>query len=315
VEGVIALEGAAFSWEARRFEGGRDDTVRAKGLGSGGVCTAIEAGDADGVGTDGGSSPCGVLVVNICRRGRGVGLGVGEVGPDGRRDGPRMGRGRERSFSRGSGGLRARGRWARRRIGLPQGPRGRQFPRPMKAMDRWLQRWRIRQACRWVPSGARVVDVGAHRGELLAALGERLNEGWGVEGTLETPVAGPRYRIEPGLFPEVAPEAAGWDVVTMLAVLEHVPPARQPALAAACARVLRPGGRVIVTVPSPRVDGILAVLRGLRLVHGMSLEEHFGFEPAAVPGVFAPPDFVLLRHERFQLGLNHLFVFVRSGGD
>lgn len=182
----------------------------------------------------------------------------------------------------------------------------------MKAMDRWLQRWRVRRACRWVPARARVIDVGAHHGELFAALGDRLAEGWGVEGTLAAPLIGPRFRIEPGWFPAVAPPSGEWDAVTMLAVLEHVPVAQQPALVAACARLLRPGGRVIVTVPSPRVDTILAVLRALRLIDGMSLEEHYGFDPASVPTIFAPPEFSPVRRERFQFGLNHLYVFART---
>jgi SAM-dependent methyltransferase len=109
----------------------------------------------------------------------------------------------------------------------------------------------------------------------------------------------------------VSPPDAEWDVVTMLAVLEHIPPAEQIRIAAACARLLRPGGRVIITVPSPAVDHILAVLRRLRLIEGMSLEQHYGFAPADTVRIFAPPAFRLHRRETFQLGLNHLFIFER----
>lgn len=66
---------------------------------------------------------------------------------------------------------------------------------------------------------------------------------------------------------------------------------------------------MVITVPAKSVDHILTLLRALRLIDGMSLEEHFGFEVAETPAVFSPPRFRLRHHGRFQLGLNHLFVF------
>jgi hypothetical protein len=54
------------------------------------------------------------------------------------------------------------------------------------------------------------------------------------------------------------------------------------------------------------------VLKALRLVHGMSLEQHYGFDVRQVTALFSPPDFELVRHRRFELGLTNLFVFRRS---
>jgi predicted SAM-dependent methyltransferase len=51
----------------------------------------------------------------------------------------------------------------------------------------------------------------------------------------------------------------------MLAVLEHIPRADQPALAEACYELLKVGGRVIIAAPSRAVDYILSVLRFMRL--------------------------------------------------
>ena len=182
----------------------------------------------------------------------------------------------------------------------------------MKALDRFIQRWRMRQAMRFIPAAARVIDVGAHEGELFHALGTRLQEGFGIEPLRKDPLTAANFTIVPGFFPASRPPAGDWDAVTMLAVLEHVPTKEQPALAAACHELLKPGGRVIITVPAKAVDHILAGLRFLRLIDGMSLEEHYGFEPADTRRIFAAPQFRLLHRSRFQGGLNHLFVFERT---
>ena len=183
----------------------------------------------------------------------------------------------------------------------------------MKALDRFIQRWRMRQAMRFIPSRARVIDVGAHEGELFLALGNGLVRGYGIEPLRKTALEAPNFTVVPGFFPAVRPVDGGWDAVTMLAVLEHVPAREQPALAAACHDLLKPGGRVIITVPARAVDHILATLRLLRLIDGMSLEEHYGFEPRDTLSIFAAPGFRLAHRSRFQGGLNHLFVFERTG--
>jgi hypothetical protein len=181
----------------------------------------------------------------------------------------------------------------------------------MKRLDRFIQRWRMRQAIRFVPAGARVIDIGAHEGELFEAIGSGLVEGFGVEPLRKTMLKGKKFTVVPGFFPAVLPAGGEWNAVTMLAVLEHVPTTEQPALAAACHDLLRPGGRVIVTVPAKAVDHILGVLRFLRLIDGMSLDEHYGFEPGDTEKIFAAPKFRLINRSRFQGGLNHLYVFER----
>ena len=67
-----------------------------------------------------------------------------------------------------------------------------------------------------------------------------------------------------------------------------------------------------MTVPSARVDGLLRALRWLRWVDGLSLEEHHGYDPRDTVLLACSVGFELERHERFELGLNHLFVFRRS---
>ena len=182
----------------------------------------------------------------------------------------------------------------------------------MKTVDRILQRWRMRRAIAFLPDPVRLIDVGAFHGELFEALGPRLAEGFGLEPLLTGRRTGRHYTIEPGFFPQCRPDHGGWNAVTLLAVLEHIPRKEQAALADACHGLLAPGGRVIITVPGRAVDTLLAILKFLRLIDGMSLEEHYGFEPKDTAAIFAAPRFRLLHQSRFQLGLNHLFVFEKQ---
>ena len=177
----------------------------------------------------------------------------------------------------------------------------------MKTVDRLLQSWRERKARAWLSEGARVLDIGCHQGEFLEKLGPAVRATVGLD-PLATPRETPRYRLlavpfaEPTPFPDHS-----FDAITLLATLEHI---RDKApLAREARRLLVPGGRLIITLPSPRVDNIVHTLVKLGLADGMSLEEHHGFDPIDTSAIFQAAGLQLECHETFQLGLNHLFVF------
>ena len=182
----------------------------------------------------------------------------------------------------------------------------------MKYIDRLLQRWRIAKARPFIAKGARVLDVGSADGALFQHLGTPLGGGMGIDPTLRQDTTLGDIPLIAGLFPKDMPPVPAFDAITMLAVLEHFPAAEYETLRSGCARFLKPGGHLIITVPSPQVDRILEVLQAVRLIDGMSLEEHHGFDVGATATVFPPPDFQLVSHQRFQLGLNNLFVFRRA---
>jgi SAM-dependent methyltransferase len=183
----------------------------------------------------------------------------------------------------------------------------------MKALDRLLQRWRISKARPYVAPGARLLDIGCADGEIFRRISS-VGEGVGIDPDLpQATLKLPNAILLKGLFPDVLPDERPFDVITLLAVLEHVPPEAQHALAQACAGHLKQGGHLVITVPSPFVDHILKVLRFCRLIHGMALEQHYGYDPRQTATLFAVGGLELLRARRFQLGLNHLFVFKKGG--
>jgi 2-polyprenyl-3-methyl-5-hydroxy-6-metoxy-1,4-benzoquinol methylase len=177
----------------------------------------------------------------------------------------------------------------------------------MRWLDRRLQAERIRRVKPYA-SGARVLDIGCADGALFRQLDDRLAGGVGIDMD-PVPASTAKYRYVRGEFPAALPAGDHFEVVTALAVVEHIPEKQQAAFAAACFGVLRDGGRVVMTVPSARVDDLLKVLKAVRVVDGMADHQHYGFNPMHAVATFEEAGFKLERHSTFQLGLNNLFVF------
>jgi len=184
----------------------------------------------------------------------------------------------------------------------PAGPAG-----DLKWLDRALQRMRIRRAAPFIGREDAVLDIGCADGSLFTRL-PWIREGVGID-----PDPGVSARVgitlRRGQFPDALAPDERFDVLTALAVLEHVPAEGQRAFAKGCRQALRPGGRLVLTVPAPLVDRLLDVLIALRVLRGMEAEEHWGFSPATTVALFSREGFRLETHRRFELGLNHLFVF------
>lgn len=175
-----------------------------------------------------------------------------------------------------------------------------------------LQSWRIRTAAPYIPRGAHVLDIGCSDGALFRALDGRIASGVGIDTATVPPDHG-SYRFIQGDAPAALPAGDRYDAITMLAVLEHIPPDAQRDLAASCLSLLRPRGRIVCTVPSPKVDTLIHLGQRFGILEGMAAREHYGFKPADTVRLFTGSGFVLRRARRFQLGLNNLFVFAMAG--
>jgi 2-polyprenyl-3-methyl-5-hydroxy-6-metoxy-1,4-benzoquinol methylase len=182
----------------------------------------------------------------------------------------------------------------------------------MKALDRELQRQRIRKALPFIPPGASVVDVGCHDGAFLEAARDRVNSGIGVDVRKPERWTGDPFDLHVGHLPDLVDDGQKFDAIVALAVVEHLPRSELQAWSEAVPALLVPGGRLVITTPSPAVDKLLDLLIGLRLLDGMDADAHHGFDPRDVPKVFESGPMELEVSARFQLGLNHLFVFRRG---
>lgn len=181
----------------------------------------------------------------------------------------------------------------------------------MTWLDRYLQRLRFNAVAPWIPSGARVLDVGSGDGSLLVALGSRIGPSVAID-----PVLAPREDLEArhtcviGRVEDLSPDEH-FDVACAVAMFEHLDEVELSGIAAGLFARIVPGGVLVAMIPAPLVDRILEVLIGLRLVAAQSFHEHHGADPERIAEVIQASGFVLRHHRRFELGLNHCFVFDR----
>ncbi len=179
----------------------------------------------------------------------------------------------------------------------------------MKRVDTLLQRRRIAAALRWIPAGGHVLDVGCADGALFDRGRPTIASGVGIDTVDDQPWVDGPFERRVGTFPDSLDPDDRFDAVVMLAVVEHLHDDELRGWAAAVPRALRPGGRLVITTPSPSVDHILAAGIRIRLLDGMEAHQHHGFDPGEVPSIFSVAGMRLEHRRRFELGLNHLFVF------
>jgi hypothetical protein len=182
----------------------------------------------------------------------------------------------------------------------------------VRFVDRLLQQWRIAKAVPWIERGSHVLDVGCFDGALFRRAGDTVRSGVGIDVVRPGSWPGGPYELRVGEFPGAVVAGEVFDCVAMLAVVEHVPDDQLEHWSAVVPNLLRSKGRLIITTPSAIVDPLLDAGIRLRLLDGMETGQHHGFDPRAVPSIFESEQLRLRHRERFELGLNHLFVFERT---
>jgi 2-polyprenyl-3-methyl-5-hydroxy-6-metoxy-1,4-benzoquinol methylase len=138
--------------------------------------------------------------------------------------------------------------------------------------------------CSLAPGPGRLLDVGCGTGEFLAAMRDR---GWTVAGAepIEESAAIARSRgldVRTAMLAASGIEPGGWDVVSALHVLEHVPDAT--AFLRELAGWAAPGGHVVVEAPN--WNSHLRRASGGRYVHLRPLEHLVHLEPRTVARAF-----------------------------
>jgi ubiquinone/menaquinone biosynthesis C-methylase UbiE len=104
-----------------------------------------------------------------------------------------------------------------------------------------------------------------------------------------------------------------FDIVTMLAVLEHLSHPKE--IVGEIARVLKPGGRLILTVPSKAAKPVLEFLAyKVGFVSEAEIRDHkCYYDRQLLTLLFADTALDIERHRYFQFGMNNYLVCRKPG--
>lgn len=167
-----------------------------------------------------------------------------------------------------------------------------------------LQEWRIRQVLPYIPYGGTHLDIGCDLPPVLInRVKARMRRCIGIDVTAEPRTYENIEIMNVDIQKKIPLPPRSVEVITMLAVLEHLHYPEK--VAAECYRLLKPGGSVLLTVPSPTNKPLLELLATLRLVRPEMIKQHeHYFTHKELRRLFQRAGFNQVRIESFEFGLN-----------
>ncbi len=176
------------------------------------------------------------------------------------------------------------------------------------ALDLFISRWRSRIVRRHLRPSATVLDFGCgHQALFLRAVQPDLQLGIGLD--YDATPARPAANLEIQSFHfkdrfEFADRT--FDHVTILAVLEHIPLDQVSVLFREFRRILKDGGSVLLTTPTPASKPLLEFLAfKLRIISGPEIADHKHYwNRADIAALARDSGFSVSTYRHFQFGLN-----------
>lgn len=176
---------------------------------------------------------------------------------------------------------------------------------------RWL---RLRQVLPHIPVGCQLLDVGCgHAAAFLRAIAPRVDRAVGIDFKVKEMQFENIQTVQQHLADQLPFEDASFDVVTMLAVLEHIEQEKQ--ILREVHRVLKPNGKLVLTVPSVWSQPVLEFMSyRLKIVDEREIRDHKRYynRSRLKQVLVGDTQFHHFNHRYFQLWMNN-FCTVTKG--
>lgn len=170
-----------------------------------------------------------------------------------------------------------------------------------------LRRLRLQRVISQIPSNAKVLDIGCGRSAaLLNAIAPRIDHGVGIDFKVSQAKVGNIETIPCKLDQSLPFPDQCFDIVTMLAVLEHIE--HEAPILQEIHRVLKNSGKLILTVPSVRAQPVLEFLAyRLKIVDEAEIRDHKRYYDRQTlhKVMLENVPFQSFQHQYFQFGMNN----------
>jgi ubiquinone/menaquinone biosynthesis C-methylase UbiE len=183
-------------------------------------------------------------------------------------------------------------------------------------MEPFLRRMRIGKAVKEIKNvpNCILLDIGCgFNYKFLSSIEPYIAQGTGIDFKV-APVSSGRIRTIQTKLNETLPfEDNSFDIVTMLAVLEHLEKPKEIVLE--IARVLKKGGKLVLTVPGKRAKPVLEYLAfKLGIVSEAEIQDHKKYYDfiEIKELVEQVSTLEIIKHGQFQLGMNNFCVIVKK---
>lgn len=175
----------------------------------------------------------------------------------------------------------------------------------MKLGDKLLRQWRFSKARPHVKGS--LLDVGCHDGSFLRSV--RAARSRGVDVVI--PLDAKDVDLVQTSLDKLNLEES-FETITCLATYEHLSASERVSFWLLAHKNLSAEGKLIMTVPHRWVDYILKIGKSLGLLSGMDDQQHTDVDAHDLIKEARRHELSLEKLERFQFGLNRLFIFRRS---
>lgn len=175
-------------------------------------------------------------------------------------------------------------------------------------LDRIIRNIRTKKVIQKIKKGSIIVDLGCDEGHFLISIKDKIKKGYGFDKFIKN------HQIGKVIFKKVDLEKnipkIKTDYVTLLAVIEHLN--NPDKVLKNSYNILKKGGTILLTTPSPSAKFVLESLAKLKLIDENQIKDHkHYFSKKEIYNLLKKQGFRKIKVNYFELGMNLFAIAVK----